>query len=491
MKHNFWKSLFSFNLVTVMLLGMFSAIPLSAEPAEEMLVNLFDAATAESGFYHPTTNEKKEGSGYWTDTAEVQEGDVITFGPALRSGQDFFIIGYNVSGEIVSTDFKQREILTVVDDSFRSHYLYAYTVPANVTTVRFTVPNDLKAIFTATKNQPFDAFGFYTYWNEDETRAATYLKSKRNNALLDGYSGRPFEVDENSILKGRSVLFLGDSIVSSERDTSLFYCGWAERIGVVNGMDYVNNGKSGATFSTKKTNRIVSNLTTTGRPTFDYIITNGGVNDAWMSAPVGKMSNSFWIEDFDITTFAGALEEFFFYTREIYPSAIVGYICTFSMPSATGGNVATPGAYYDVAKQICNKWGVHCLDLYTNTEFCKNVLKTDTTTYLADHVHPNGAGVDLIYPLIEEWMKSLPHPDNPKKETPEFPDEPIEDKTTTESLDTTISENETTDGDTTSDKKTFSLGCASAVAPIMMPLVAVSTGVSLMLKRKNGKEYKK
>ena len=187
----------------------------SGNASNGAFVNVFNSYTAENGFYHPTTNNKNEAGTYCTNTAEVKEGDVITFGPVPRSGQDFFLIGYDSSGGIVSTDFQNRGVLTVVDDTFRDHYLYSYTVPKNVVQIRFTVPTDLKPIFTATKNEPFDAFGFYAYWNGDATRAAIYLKSQRSNALWDGYSGQPFKVDEDSILKGRSVLFLGDSIVSS------------------------------------------------------------------------------------------------------------------------------------------------------------------------------------------------------------------------------------------------------------------------------------
>ena len=489
MRHISWKAILSFAMTAVMLSGIFSAIslPIGADDTDAILVNLFDAATAESGHYHPTTN-KYISSSFCTNTIEVQEGDVITFGPVPRSGQDFFVIGYDASGNIVSTDFQNRDILTVADTSFRFHYLYCYTVPANVTKIRLTVPNDLKTIFTVTKNRPFDAFDFYKYWNEDPTRAAAYLKTPRTNALWDGYSGQPFKIDENSILKGRSVLFLGDSIVSSQRDTSLFYCGWADRIGIVNGMNYINKGKSGTSMSTKKNDRIITYLKEMAGNDYDYIITNGGVNDAWVSAPVGTVSNGFYIDDFDTSTFAGALEEFFFFAREIYPDSIIGYICTFSMPAAKGGNLADMSAYYDVAKQICKKWDVHCLDIYNNTEFCKNVLKTHTTQYMADNVHPNGAGVDLIYPLIEEWMKSLPHPDNPKQEE-EFlpePEEPFEEEQTTKASEANTDGAETTEK-VTANEEPVEIGCASAVAPMVGVLATVAAGAALTRKKRNQK----
>lgn len=455
----------------------------------ESLFNLFDVAGATPGHYHPETNAAMT-STFCTNTAKVKAGDVITFGPVPKTGQDFYLIGYNAAGAIVSTDFRNRSVLTVVDSSFRNHVIYSYTVPEGVTTLRFTVPNDLKAIYTATKNNPFDAFSFHNYWNENEKRAATFLKTTRSDSRLDGYSGQPFKVNEDSILKGRSVLFLGDSIVSSERDTSLFYRGWADRIGKVNAMSYVNNGKSGTSFSTQKSDRIISYLNVIGRKSFDYVITNGGVNDAWVSAPVGKITDSFDVKDFNTATFAGALEEFFYTVKQKYPTAIVGYICTFSMPSASYGSVSNMTAYYAAAKQICEKWGVHCLDLYNNTEFCRDVLQTHTTTYMADHVHPNGAGNDLIYPLIEEWMKSLPHPDNDKEEpTPEnpTPENPTPENPTP---DVPADENDKTGEETPAPETTAAAnsGCGGSLTGIGVLAATTAAAVALTAKKKKKKE---
>lgn len=389
-------------------------------PKSQTLVNAYNNATATAGHYHPQTNAHGS-SNYYSNVFNVKAGNTITFGPTKGAGQDFHVIAYDASGKIIDTDFNNSSVLTVADDSFRNGLkIFSYTAPANATSVRLTVHKDLRAVFTATVNQPFDAFAFWNYWNSDTTRASVFHKTKRDDSRLDGYSGKPFAPDYTSTLRGRSVLFLGDSIVSSERDTSLFYRGWADRIGMINGMDYVNAGKSGTSFSTQKSDRIIKYLTDRTESSFDYIITNGGVNDAWVSAPVGTLSTGFALSDFNKSTFAGALEEFFFTARQKYPNATIGYIMTFSMPSANYGKVSNMEAYYAVAKQICEKWNVPYLDLYHNTELCNNQLKTATTTYLADYVHPDGAGVDLVYPLIEAWMKTLPYNGPVEPEKPEI-----------------------------------------------------------------------
>lgn len=378
-------------------------------PKNQTLVNVYDSATATAGHYHPVSNSHSS-SNFYTNTFTVAEGNVITFGPSLKSGQDFHVIGYNAEGQIAHTDFQNPGTLTVADDCFRNNYvIYSYTVPANVTNVRLTVSKDMNTVFTATVNQPFDGFAFWEYWNSDPTRAATFLKSTRTDSRQDGYSGKLFAPDYTSSLRGRSVLFTGDSIVSSQRDTSLYYCGWADRIGMVNGMSYVNAGVSTTSFAVANgtAGRIVNQLLARHESSFDYIITNGGVNDKYFYAPIGTMAATKNLADFDISTFAGGLEEYFYKAQEKYPNATIGYILTFTTPNQNRG-LEDMTAYYTLAKQICEKWGVYYLDLYNNKELCEEQLQTHTYTYLADGLHPNGAGVDMIYPLIEEWMKTLP-----------------------------------------------------------------------------------
>ncbi len=523
-------------LICTMLLSIFTILPLSASAATDSLVNIFDAATAEEGYYHPTTNEKKSTTASCTNSATVSGGDVITFGPAPKTGLDYHVIAYDASGNIIETDYRNKSVLTVVDSSFMDHYLYSYTVPAGATMIRFRVGQYEKPVFTATKNRPFDAFDFYDYWTEDATREQTLLTAYRGPyCYATGYSGQPITVDENSILKGRSVLFVGDSIVSAERDSNTFLVptssparkgGWGGRIGKANGMDYVINGKSGAPLSSgnnaaEKYGRIVDQLTVAGRSSFDYIIANGGINDAQASMPVGVMTESFDIADFNNATFAGALEEFFYTAKQKYPTALIGYICTFSTPNNHYGKADNMSEYYAIAKQICVKWDVYYLDIYNNTNFCNNVLKTSTTTYLPDYVHPNGAGYDLITPLIERWMKAMPHPDNFEEEpgepenpgntetpgepenpgnteTPGEPENPGNTETPgdTENDDTSnapISAPDTNgDAEKNDDEKAEdtppSSGCGAALAPMTtLMLTATAAGTALIGKKKRRK----
>ena len=106
----------------------------------------------------------------------------------------------------------------------------------------------------------------------------------------------------NEILKGKTAAFLGDSIcMASTFDKEHQWWGWAGRIDRDYGFaSYVNKGCDGASVSDcRKQNRVIFQLERIKDMNFDYLMLHGGVNDAWDSREVGKMTDSFAVEDFD------------------------------------------------------------------------------------------------------------------------------------------------------------------------------------------------
>ena len=51
----------------------------------------------------------------------------------------------------------------------------------------------------------------------------------------------------------------------------------------------------------------------------------GGINDAMSSAPIGSVSGSFNVADFDAETYIGGLETLFYYAYENFPGAKFGH----------------------------------------------------------------------------------------------------------------------------------------------------------------------
>lgn len=223
--------------------------------------------------------------------------------------------------------------------------------------------------------------------------------------------GKGYEQKE-TVLTGKRILFTGDSITDAycERTNArrdIMY-GWVSRIGEYNGMKWITTGYGGASVSDcRGENTILRQLRRKQNSSYDIVVLHGGVNDAWDSAPLGKISDSFDPKDFNVSTFAGGLETTIQFAKTCFPDAIIGYIINFKLPLAPYGKISNMNGYVAITKQACDKWGIHYLDLYNNKEL-NDALEVGTSTkYLPDHIHPNTGGYDIIYPYIETWLMDL------------------------------------------------------------------------------------
>ncbi len=209
----------------------------------------------------------------------------------------------------------------------------------------------------------------------------------------------------------KSALFVGDSLCQAlyEQNIQGFgnAFGWAGRIFEWNQMEGINGGISAASLSDcRGTNVIIAQIKKQIGKEFDYVIIEGGVNDAWDSAPIGEISPDF-DSDFDPKTFSGALENAFKCAKDNFNNAKIGYIIAYQMPAAPVESLLDMSPYFNRAKEICNKWNVPYLDLYSHEDFNKNQMKTHTQECLYDFIHPNTKGYNVIAPVINDWMKTL------------------------------------------------------------------------------------
>lgn len=215
-------------------------------------------------------------------------------------------------------------------------------------------------------------------------------------------------VDDKSPLYKKSVLFVGDSICEASCEWGKELVGWPGRIMAWNDMTGINKGKSGASISTcRETNTVLAQLTAQRKVDYDFVIIHGGVNDAWDSAPVGVITEGLDAA-LDLTTFAGGLEATFRYAKKNYENAYIGYIINFAINRNDIGRLSDMSEYFDIAKQICDKWEIPYIDLYTDEDFNNNQLKYKSTENLPDYIHPNTSGFDIIAPVINDWMETLP-----------------------------------------------------------------------------------
>lgn len=215
----------------------------------------------------------------------------------------------------------------------------------------------------------------------------------------------------NNPLYKKSVLFVGDSLCEAycERESEEYSIkrGWAGRIMLANEMTGINKSLGGASIGDcRGENLVINQLIAMNGNQYDYLIIEGGGNDAWDNAPVGEMTDGF-DGPFDRDTFAGGLENTFAYAKENFKGAKFGFIVTYQMPSSPYGRMSDMSEYFALSKKICDKWDIPYLDLYFDEDFNKNVFKSADPDHLPDTVHPNSAGYNILAPIIENWMKTL------------------------------------------------------------------------------------
>lgn len=248
--------------------------------------------------------------------------------------------------------------------------------------------------------------GGYIYFASNSTGA-----SFANIKIKEIPGGAPAG-SQNSHLYGMGALFIGDSISYGAEDTPKGYA-WAGRIGFNYAMDWINASRGGATVARHPDSGIPQisdqlDYGYVGGRTIDYVIIEGGINDALRhqeneaACPLGAISESTDPEDFDQNTFAGALESLLCEIKERYPGAKIGYITTYQCPGWI--SVDKSGDYMELAKVICDKWGVPYLDLHENAE-----LNAQLAGCLPDKLHIDQAGYDIVTPLIEEFMLQISH----------------------------------------------------------------------------------
>ena len=331
-------------------------------------VNLFDLATAKPGWVNGEGKVSDDDQYRVSPAIPVSVGDVITLAGAFTK-QGFHLATIK-EDNTYEADYTLGSGLTKTED-----------IDDNTSIMTFTVPTGIAAI---------RVIGYTQYIN-------TYLVTKNHLVTKVGYNKYFFG--------NKTALFLGDSISYGAADAGR---SWAWRMSNSLGFKPDNQSVNGWAISTSRQLRIINELKGVKYNSYDYVIMEGGTNDAWDSCEVGVVSDSYDPKDFDITTFAGGLEELFYNAYQRFPGARFGFIITYKMPLATDkGNVAYMEPIANISIDICKKWNVAYLDLYHDDYVNNTLLEVDTLNYLIDTVHPSVAAYDRLSPYIEQWFKQL------------------------------------------------------------------------------------
>lgn len=215
-----------------------------------------------------------------------------------------------------------------------------------------------------------------------------------------------YQLSENttsSELKGKSMLFTGDSICQGTDDG--YSGGYPSLVSEQTGAEVKNIGQGGGTVAQISDRFCISQSLVGQSEDYDYIILQGGTNDILYSS-LGTLDPLNYSPSLDILTFTGGLETLLMTASKLYPGKKVGYIICHNMSSR---NAETQAQYNERIRECCRKWSVPFLDLYYKSGMNTNLRQIrDSYTVSGDGTHPNEDGYSTYYvPKIISWLKTL------------------------------------------------------------------------------------
>ena len=224
----------------------------------------------------------------------------------------------------------------------------------------------------------------------------------------------------SSPISGKKIAYNGDSICESRLSAGNTYNGgaYAKMIADITGGTYENRGKGGGTLAsgTSASRQVVEDVTNMASDA-DLICFEGGINDYWLSVPLGDYVESDYSSTLDTTTICGALESIFRQAKEKWVGKPICFIIVHKIKSTV--YVANSQGYtFAQAREkmigICEKYaipyydafaksGLNAYDNIQNTNFL-----TSNSSGTADGCHPNALGYEKYYvPQLIELFNSI------------------------------------------------------------------------------------
>jgi lysophospholipase L1-like esterase len=193
-----------------------------------------------------------------------------------------------------------------------------------------------------------------------------------------------------------NLCFLGSSVTEGAASLETSF---AEYIAVRNNCTYVKEAVGGTTLAdndkTSYIQRMLHNIDPNAQ--FDAFICQLSTNDASNAIPLGEISSSRNLEDFDTKTVLGALEYIIVYADTTWHCPVVFY---------TGTQYDSP-AYGKMVEQLLKlqeKYEIGVIDLWNDAEM-NQVSEEDYKLYMFDGIHPTQAGyLNWWTPKMEAYL---------------------------------------------------------------------------------------
>lgn len=203
---------------------------------------------------------------------------------------------------------------------------------------------------------------------------------------------------DNSPLKGKTIIFLGSSVTYGSASGGESFADYMVKR---DGITAVKEAVSGTTLVDEtvwgKQSYIARMKTIDTTIDADALVCQLSTNDATMKKPLGTVSDSFDMADFDTQTVAGAIEYVIAYSKETWDCPVIFY-------TGTKYDSEHYGQMVDLLLQIQKKWDIGVIDLWNNEEM-NAVSAEDYKLYMVNGIHPSKAGYrDWWTPVFEAYL---------------------------------------------------------------------------------------
>lgn len=216
-----------------------------------------------------------------------------------------------------------------------------------------------------------------------------------NEGNYGEYSLKDTESVSDSPINGKTVIFLGSSVTFGYGSLGVSFADFLEK---TDGITAVKEAVSGTTLVDIKSNSYVSRMKEIDENiSADAFVCQLSTNDATKEMPLGEISDSINMNDFDTQTVAGAIEYIIAYARETWNCPVVFY-------TQSKYDSEHYEKMVDLLLKIQKKWNITVIDLWNNDEI-NSITDEQRKIYLVDNIHPTKAGYKEWW--LPEFQKCL------------------------------------------------------------------------------------
>lgn len=205
------------------------------------------------------------------------------------------------------------------------------------------------------------------------------------------YSVKGVAADSESTLKGKTGIFLGSSVTYGYGSLGVSFPDYLEK---TDGITAVKEAVSGTTLVDNGRKSYVARMKTIDTEIkADFFMCQLSTNDATKNLPLGEISDSFDMADFDTSTVTGAAEYIIAYAKETWNCPVIFY-------TQAKYDSEPYALMVERLLMLREKWNITIIDLWNN-EKINSITDAERKLYLVDHIHPTKAG------YIEWWLPEI------------------------------------------------------------------------------------